>query len=291
MCGENSFIQCNKFQITDGGLESQTMMPDIESKKKCSRSVLKQISLIILKQFIEINILSQMDFEENQSSTSSSSPPLEITTPQNPKILDRPKTPITKQKKKTGRKIFKETRHPVYRGVRQKNGGRKWVCELRDPNKKSRLWLGTFSDAETAAVAHDVAALALRGDDAPLNFPDSAWCIPRAESSAHQDIQRAVLEASRNIVRPVSSISSSSSFRFSHEKALVENTRSSMEILMPNSCGEVGFMDEEAIFNMPVLLDSMAEGMLLTPLAMKKGFNWSAHDQLDDAVEITLWGN
>ncbi|KAK6163503.1 hypothetical protein DH2020_000367 [Rehmannia glutinosa] len=120
-------------------------------------------------------------------------------------------------------------------------------------------------------------------------FPDSAWCIPRAESSSHQDIQRAVLEASRNIVRPVSSVSSSS-FRFSKEKALVENTRSSMEILMPNSCGEVGFMDEEAIFNMPVLLDSMAEGMLLTPLAMKKGFNWSAHDQLDDAVEITLWG-
>ncbi|KAL5081013.1 hypothetical protein RYX36_009434 [Vicia faba] len=97
-------------------------------------------------------------------------------------------------KKRAGRKKFKETRHPVYRGVRRRNNN-KWVCEMREPNKKTKIWLGTFPTVEMAARAHDVAAMALRGRYACLNFADSTWRLPKPVSSEAKDIQKAATEA------------------------------------------------------------------------------------------------
>nr|QJF54158.1 dehydration responsive element binding protein 1D [Petunia axillaris] len=155
-------------------------------------------------------------------------------------------------KKRAGRKKFQETRHPVYRGVRKRNLGR-WVCEVREPNKKSRIWLGTFPTAEMAARAHDVAAIALRGRSACLNFADSAWKLPILASTDAKDIQKAARDAAEAF-RPMES-----------EGVLSNGEESKEESTTPETTESTFFMDEEALFYMPGLLVNMAEGLMLPP--------------------------
>ncbi|XP_030931862.1 dehydration-responsive element-binding protein 1B-like [Quercus lobata] len=182
-------------------------------------------------------------------------------------------------KKRDGRKKFKETRHPVYRGVRSKNP-HKWVSEVREPNKKSRIWLGTFPTAEMAARAHDVATIALRGRYACLNFADSLWRLPVPASTAAKDIQRTALEAAEAF-RPAELIGvSGDDLTQSSENEATVAVAAETEI----EPEDTSFVDEEEVFGMPELMRNMAEGMMLPPPPHCYG-----GDNMETDGEVSLW--
>ncbi|CAI9287038.1 unnamed protein product [Lactuca saligna] len=129
-------------------------------------------------------------------------------------------------------------RHPVYRGIRLRAG--KWVSEIREPNQTTRIWLGTYATPEMAAAAYDVAALALKGRNAVLNFPDSVISSTLPECPTADDIRAAAARAAAT------------------RAPGYETGGGSMTSAPPG-----GYMDDE-----PNLLSDMAEGMLLSPPRM-----------------------
>ncbi|XP_058761668.1 ethylene-responsive transcription factor ERF017-like [Vicia villosa] len=78
----------------------------------------------------------------------------------------------------------------LFRGVRKRKWG-KYVSEIRLPNSRQRIWLGSYDSAEKAARAFDAATYCLRGSGAKFNFPNNPPHIAGGSSMTHSEIQAA----------------------------------------------------------------------------------------------------
>ncbi|XP_066337504.1 dehydration-responsive element-binding protein 1A-like [Miscanthus floridulus] len=187
-------------------------------------------------------------------------------------------------KRPAGRTKFRETRHPVFRGVRRRGNAGRWVCEVRVPGRRGcRLWLGTFDTADGAARAHDAAMLAIAGAGAGLNFADSAWLLAVPASYASlAEVRHAVAEAVED---------------FQRREALPEeeDARSAASSAPSSPAASVSTDGEESSpFELDVFNDmswdlyyaSMAQAMLMEPPSAVPAFGDVGYA---NAGDMALW--
>ncbi|XP_052181041.1 ethylene-responsive transcription factor ERF017-like [Diospyros lotus] len=149
--------------------------------------------------------------------------------------------PKTQQKPAEQRSADANTK---YKGVRKRKWG-KYVSEIRLPNSRERIWLGSYDTAEKAARAFDAAMFCLRGQAAQFNFPQDPPEIAGGRSLTRSEIQVAAARFAHSapqITAHLDHSSSSSSFSTSSETH-PESPSPSVSCELPQSGSETAGLD------------------------------------------------
>lgn len=128
----------------------------------------------------------------------------------------------------------REGNNGKYKGVRMRKWG-KWVAEVRQPNSRGRIWLGSYKTADEAARAYDAAVVCLRGSSATLNFPDNPPEIPLADELTPTQIQEFAFRHARRVPAQSEDLGS-------NEPAVVSGSGSSSGYGV-DDVGRVAFVD------------------------------------------------
>ncbi|KAI9070906.1 hypothetical protein K1719_047136 [Acacia pycnantha] len=135
--------------------------------------------------------------------------------------------------------------------------------------------------ADMAARASDVAAIALRGQLACLNFADSTWRLPLPASTEVKDIQKAAAEAAEAF-RPGT--------ESERDELRLENAEATTSSAAAAGVEQSIFLiDEEVVLAMPELLSNMKDAVLMSPTHDSFEDMYDGVDVEVDDAEMLLW--
>ncbi|XP_058754181.1 ethylene-responsive transcription factor ERF014-like [Vicia villosa] len=199
--------------------------------------------------------------------------------------------PLTKTKPIV---ISDNSKKKKYKGVRMRSWG-SWVSEIRAPNQKTRIWLGSYSTPEAAARAYDAALLCLKGSSSAsnLNFPltttSSSNCIIPQDMSP-KSIQRVAAAAANNLnlnVNVESNTPSSSS-------SMASSSSSSDEVSIMSSFDqandEMKNMMESNWYGLEGLESpKYVDQMMMSASFVDFGYSSYLFDDVYEESDIRLW--